>query len=164
MAPEKERGGNKAPLRGKIDTSMSEWTFAQKALLILASLELLWALAGFIAEPSFQIGTDAPTQKVLWVDFNGIHALSGLLLFGPALYFCRRPDWALYYVLYIAGALYITGIWAMFEEQPAYVFNFPSNANDGVFHLVTAVVFSIVAAIQIGRDRQSSSSLRSRTP
>ncbi|MDX6633887.1 MAG: hypothetical protein QOF06_90 [Solirubrobacterales bacterium] len=97
---------------------MSEWTFAQKALLILASLELLWALAGFVAEPSFQIGADAPTEKVLWVDFNGIHALSGLLLFGPALYFCRRPDWALYYVLYIAGALYITGICSSRNSPP----------------------------------------------
>jgi hypothetical protein len=128
---------------------MSEWTFAQKALLILASLELLWALAGFVAEPSFQIGADAPTEKVLWVDFNGIHALSGLLLFGPALYFCRRPDWA----LYIAAALYITGVWALFEEQPAYVFTFPSNVNDAIFHLATAVVFSLVAAVQLARDR-----------
>lgn len=77
---------------------MSEWTFAQKALLILASLELLWALAGFVAEPSFHI-------------------------------------------------------WVLFEEQPAYVFTFPSNVNDAIFHLATAVVFSIVAAIQIGQDR-----------
>jgi len=134
-------------------TRWSDWTFAQKALLILASLELLWALAGFIAEPSFNVGAEAPTVKVLWVDFNGIHALSGLLLFGPALYFCRRPDWALYYVLYIAAALYITGIWALFEERPAYVFTFPSNVNDAIFHLATAVVFSIVAAIQLRADR-----------
>lgn len=138
---------------------MSEWTFAQKGLLILSGLELLWALAGFIAEPSFQTGAGAPTAKVLWVDFNGIHALSGLLLFGPGLYFCRRPDWALYYVLYIAAALYITGIWALLEEQPAFVFNFPSNVNDGIFHLATAVLFSIVAAIQIGRDRAQSAGL-----
>ena len=89
---------------------MSDWTFAQRSLLILASLELLWALAGFVAEPRFHIGTDTPTKNVLGVDFNGIHALSGLLLFGPALYFCRRPDWALYYVIYIAAALYITGV------------------------------------------------------
>ena len=132
---------------------MSDWTFAQKSLLILASLELLWALAGFVAEPSFHIGANAPTEKVLWVDFNGIHALSGLLLFGPALYFCRRPDWALYYVLYIAAALYITGVWALFEEQPAYVFTFPSNVNDAIFHLATAVVFSIIAAAQIAQNR-----------
>lgn len=75
---------------------MSEWTFAQKALVILAALQLLWATAGLIAEPSFQIGADAPTTKVLWVDFNGIHALSGFLLFLPAFYFARRPDWALF--------------------------------------------------------------------
>ena len=135
---------------------MTDWTFAQKGLLVLAALQLLWALAGFVAEPSFQIGADAPTEKVLWVDFNGIHALSGLLLFAPALYFCRRPDWALHYVLYIAAALYITGIWALFEEQPAYVFTFPSNVNDAIFHLATAVVFSVVAAVQMREDRMRS--------
>lgn len=137
---------------------MSDWTFAQKSLLILASLELLWALAGFVAEPSFRVGAGAPTEKVLWVDFNGIHALSGLLLFGPALYFCRRLDWALAYVLYIAAALYITGVWALFEEQPAYVFTFPSNVNDAIFHLATAVVFSVVAAIQLAQDRAGGAS------
>ena len=109
----------------------SDWTFAQKGLVILCALQLLWALAGFVAEPSFQIGSDAPTEKVLWVDFNGIHALSGLLLFGPAFYFARRPDWALYYTLYIVVALYATGLWALFDEQPGWVFTFPDNANDG---------------------------------
>ena len=94
---------------------MNDWTFAQKALVVLAALQLLWATAGFIAEPSFQIGSDAPTEKVLWVDFNGYHALSGFLLFLPAFYFARRPDWALYYTIYVAAALFITGIWALFE-------------------------------------------------
>jgi hypothetical protein len=137
-----------------LNSALTHRTFAQKALLILASLELLWALAGFIAEPSFHFGAGAPTEKVLWVDFNGVHALSGLLLFGPALYFCRRPNWALYYVLYIAAALYITGVWALFDEQPAYVFTFPSNVNDAIFHLATAVLFSLVALIQVGQARQ----------
>jgi Domain of unknown function (DUF4383) len=132
---------------------MSEWTFAQKALVILAALQLLWATAGLIAEPSFQIGADAPTTKVLWVDFNGIHALSGFLLFLPAFYFARRADWALYYTVYVAAALWITGIWALFDEQPGWVFTFPSNVNDGVFHLVTGTLFAIVALIQVSRDR-----------
>jgi hypothetical protein len=131
------------------------WTFAQKALVTLAGLQILWAVAGLVAEPSFQIGAGAPTEKVLGVDFNGIHALSGLLLFGPAFYFARRPDWALLYVVYIAAALFITGIWALFEEQPAWVFNFPSNANDAIFHLSTGVVFAAVAAIQVAQDRDS---------
>jgi hypothetical protein len=134
---------------------MSDWTFCQKALVTLCALQLLWALAGFIAEPSFQIGPNAPTTKILWVDFNGIHALSGLLLFGPAFYFACRPDWALYYTLYIVVALYATGIWALFDDQPGWVFTFPDNANDGVFHLVTGTLFLAVAAIQISQDRDA---------
>jgi hypothetical protein len=135
---------------------MSDWTFAQKALVVLAALQLLWAVAGFLAEPSFQIGAGAPTEKVLGVDFNGIHALSGLLLFGPAFYFARRPDWALYYVIYIAAALFITGVWALFEQQPAWVFTFPSNVNDAIFHLATGIAFAAVAAIQVAQDRRLS--------
>ena len=75
----------------------AEWTLAQKGIVVLAAIQLLWALAGFVAKPSFQLGDEAPTEQVLWVDFNGYHALAGLLLFGPAFYFARRPDWALYY-------------------------------------------------------------------
>lgn len=135
----------------------SQWTFAQWSIVALAIVQLAWAVAGLIAEPSFHFGDGAPTERVLGVDFNGVHALSGLFLFGPALYFCRRPDWALYYVLYIAAALYITGVWALFEERPAYVFTFPSNVNDAIFHLATAVLFTAVAAVQIGQDRAAKS-------
>jgi len=39
------------------------WTFAQKAVVVLASLQLLWALAGFVAEPSFHFGAGAPTAS-----------------------------------------------------------------------------------------------------
>lgn len=56
-------------------------------------------------------------------------------------------------LLYIAAVLYITGVWALFEEQPAYVFTFPSNVNDAIFHLATAGVFSAVAAVQLREDR-----------
>lgn len=134
---------------------MSEWTFAQKALVVLAALQLVWATAGFVAEPSFHVGADAPTEKVLGVDFNGYHALSGFLLFLPAFYFARRPDWALYYTIYVAAALWITGVWALFAERPAWVFTFPDNANDGVFHLATGTLFAAVALIQLGRDRRA---------
>lgn len=140
---------------------MNDWTFCQKALVTLAALQLLWALAGFIAEPNFQIGADAPTEKVLWVDFNGIHALSGLLLFGPAFYFARRPDWALYYTLYIVVALYATGIWALFDEQPGWVFTFPDHANDGIFHLATGTLFLAVVGIQVRQNGVPASKLDS---
>jgi hypothetical protein len=134
--------------------SRAPWTFAQKGIVVLAALQLAWALAGFLAEPNFSIGADAPTERVLGVDFNGIHALSGLLLFGPAFYFALRPQWALLYAIYAAGALFITGIWALFDTQPAWVFTFPNNQADAVLHLGTGALFAAVAAIQIAQDRR----------
>jgi hypothetical protein len=134
-----------------------EWTFAQKGVVILAALQLLWATAGLIAEPSISFGKDAPTERVLWVDFNGVHALSGFLLFLPAFYFALRPKWALYYAIYVAGALYATGIWAFFDEQPAWVFTFPNNHSDAIFHIATGTLFAIVAVIQIGLNRSAAS-------
>lgn len=131
------------------------WTFAQKGIVILAAIQLLWALAGFIAEPNFSLGDDAPTERVLGVDFNGYHALAGLLLFGPAFVFALRPTWALFYAIYAAFALYATGIWAFFDEQPAWVFTFPNNNADAIFHIATGTLFALVAAIQIGIDRRS---------
>ncbi len=133
------------------------WTFAQKGIVILATIQLLWALAGFIAEPSFSLGADAPTERVLGVDFNGYHALAGLLLFAPAFYFALNPKWALYYAIYAAGALFLTGVWALFDEQPAWVFTFPNNTSDAIFHLATGALFAIVATIQLGLDRGAKS-------
>jgi Domain of unknown function (DUF4383) len=136
-----------------VTSRWSDWTFAQKALVILAALQLLWATAGLLAEPSFHVGAGAPTEKVLWVDFNGYHALSGFLLFLPAFYFARRPDWALLYTLYVAAALWLTGIWALFSEQPGWVFTFPDNANDAIFHMATGTLFAAVAAVQLSLGR-----------
>jgi Domain of unknown function (DUF4383) len=132
-----------------------QWTFAQKGIVVIAAIQLLWALAGFVAEPSFSFGEDAPTERVLGVDFNGNHALAGLLLFAPAFYFALNPKWALYYAIYVAGALIVSGIWALFSEQPGWVFTFPNNIADAIFHIATGVAFAIVAAIQLGLDHGS---------
>ncbi|HEY8081973.1 MAG TPA: DUF4383 domain-containing protein [Solirubrobacterales bacterium] len=132
-----------------------QWTFAQKGIVVLAALQLLWALVGLIAEPSIDFGDDAVTERVLGVDFNGVHALSGFLLFLPAFYFALRPKWALYYAIYVAVALVVTGIWALFDTQPAWVFTFPNNYSDAVFHLATGTLFAIVAVIQIAQDRSA---------
>lgn len=133
--------------------SRREWTFAQKAIVVLAALQLLWATAGLIAEPSIDFGAEAVTERVLWVDFNGVHAISGFLLFLPAFYFALRPTWALYYAIYVAVALIVTGVWALFDTQPAWVFTFPNNTSDGIFHIATGAVFALVATIQVGLDR-----------
>jgi Domain of unknown function (DUF4383) len=131
-----------------------QWTSAQWGIVVLATLQLAWATAGLIAEPSFSIGENAPTARVLGVDFNGVHALSGFLLFLPAYYFALRPKWALYYSIYVAGALFATGIWAAFDTQPAWVFTFPNNGADAVLHLTTGALFALIALVQIAQDRR----------
>jgi len=135
--------------------SRSRWTFAQWGIVTLASLQLLWAIAGLIAEPSFHFGDGAPTQRVLGVDFNGVHALSGFLLFLPAFYFALKPRWAVLYAIYAAVALITTGIWAAFSTSPAGIFTFPNNDADAVLHIATGVLFGLIAAIQLGLDRGS---------
>jgi hypothetical protein len=141
-----------------MSTSFSEWTFAQKAVVIVAGIHILWAIAGFIAEPSFHTGADAPTEKVLGVDFNGWHAAAGLLLFGPAFLFALRPDWALFYAFYAAFALISTGIWALWSNQVAIVFTFPNNEADAVFHIATGVIFLAIGLIQVAIQREQRAS------
>lgn len=130
-----------------------QWTFAQKGIVVLAAIQLAWALAGLVAEPSFGWGADAETERVLGIDFNANHALAGLLLFGPAFYFALNPRWAVYYAIYAAFALIVSGLWALFDEQPAWVFTFPNNVNDAIFHIAFGVLFAIVVVIQLGLDR-----------
>lgn len=133
--------------------SRPRWTFAQWGIVLLATLQLLWAIAGLIAEPSFHFGDGAPTQRVLGVDFNGVHALSGFLLFLPAYYFALKPRWAVLYAIYASAALIVTGIWAALSTSPAGVFTFPNNDADAVLHITTGVLFGLVAMIQLRLDQ-----------
>lgn len=131
----------------------TQWTFAQRGIVLVATLQLVWATAGLIAEPSFDFGEGAATERVLGVDFNGVHALSGFLLFLPAYYFVQKPRWAVLYAIYVAVALLVTGVWAIFSTSPAGIFTFPNNGADAVLHIATGVVFAVIAAIQLGLDR-----------
>jgi hypothetical protein len=133
--------------------SRSQWTFAQWGIVVLAVVQLAWALAGLIAEPSFHFGDGAPTQRVLGVDFNGVHALSGFLLFGPAFFFALKPRWALLYAIYAAVALIATGLWAIWSTSPAGIFTFPNNNADAILHISTGILFALVATIQLALDR-----------
>lgn len=135
--------------------SRSGWTFAQWGIVVLAVVQLAWAVAGLIAEPSFHFGDGAPTERVLGVDFNGVHALSGFLLFLPAFYFALKPRWAVLYAIYVAVALIVTGVWSIFSTSPAGIFTFPNNSADAVLHLTTGALFAAVAAIQIGIDQRN---------
>lgn len=141
-----------------------KWSFAQYGLLIICVLHVAQAIVGFILEPSFATGPDAPTVQLLGMDYNGWHAVAGLALFGPGLVFARRKSWSVLYLIAAAIAGALPGVWAFFSTQVAYVFSFPNNVTDAVVHLVTAAVMLAVAAIQIRVDgglRNSLADLRS---
>ncbi|MCT7661779.1 DUF4383 domain-containing protein [Mycobacterium deserti] len=129
-----------------------KWSFAQKGLLVICVLHVAQAVIGFIAEPSFATGPGAPTAQVLGMDYNGWHAVAGVALFGPGIFFATRKSWAVLYLLAAAIAGALPGIWAFFSQQVAYVFTFPNNITDAIVHMVSAAVMIAVAAVQIRRD------------
>jgi len=143
-----------------------KWSIAQVGLLIISALHVIQAVIGFILEPSFATGPDAPTVQLLGMDYNGWHAVAGLALFGPGLVFAMRKSWSVLYLIAAAIAGALPGIWAFFSTQVAVVFTFPNNVTDAVVHLVTAAVMLAVAAAQIRVDggiRNSLADLR-KTP
>ena len=129
-----------------------KWSFAQYGLLIISLLHVIQAVSGFIAEPSFATGPGAPTVQILGMDYNGWHAVAGLALFGPGLFFARRKSWAVLYLIAAAVAGALPGIWAFFSQQVAVIFAFPNNVTDAVVHLVTATVMLAIAGVQIRLD------------
>ncbi|KWX21674.1 DUF4383 domain-containing protein [Mycolicibacterium wolinskyi] len=131
---------------------MRRWSFAQWGLLLISLFHVVQAIIGFIVEPSFATGPDAPTAQILGMDYNGWHAVAGLALFGPGLVLCWRRSWAVLYLLLAAVAGALPGIWAFFSNQVAYIFAFPNNVTDAIVHLVTAAVMLAIAAVQIRRD------------
>lgn len=129
-----------------------KWSFAQFGLLVICVFHVVQAVIGFIAEPSFAIGPDAPTVQILGMDYNGWHAVAGLALFAPGLVFAMRKSWSVLYLLAagVAGAL--PGVWAFFSNQVAVVFAFPNNITDAVVHIATAAVMIAIAVVQICLD------------
>jgi len=128
------------------------WSFAQIGLLIICVLHVIQAVIGFILEPSFATGPNAPTVQLLGMDYNGWHAVAGLALFAPGLVFALRKSWAVLYLIAAAIAGGLPGIWAFFSHQVAVVFTFPNNITDAVVHLVTAALMIAVASVQIRLD------------
>jgi hypothetical protein len=84
--------------------------FIQKAVFVISAALLAWSVAGLIANPSFETGAGATSPRVLGVEFNGWHAISGFLLFGPGLLSALRRDWAQLFAVAAALLLVISGI------------------------------------------------------
>jgi hypothetical protein len=122
-------------------TAVEDATSIQRAVVVISLLLLAWSGAGLIANPDFATGDAATTERVLWVDFNGWHALSGILLATPGFLAARRADWSYAFALVAAAALIATGVWALFDTRPAGILPFENNEADALLHVGFASLY-----------------------
>jgi hypothetical protein len=129
---------------------MTESSFApvQWAAVAGAFAVLLWSVPGLIVNPDFAVGDSATAERVLGVDMNGWHALSGFLVAIPALVVATmRPQLSALYVAFAAASLIATGIWALLStEVAAGLFYFPNNEVDALLHFATSAIWLAGAA------------------
>jgi Domain of unknown function (DUF4383) len=119
--------------------SVAQWSAIAGALAVL-----VWSVPGLILNPDFATGDDATSVRVLAVDMNGWHAVSGFLIALPALFAATRRDLAVVFDLVAAGSLYATAVWAALETQVAGgLFYFPNNEADALLHVGTATIFLV---------------------
>jgi hypothetical protein len=125
-----------------------EITRWQRLLLAFCLLQLAWAAAGLVINPDFAIGADATSIPVFGVDFNGWHAVSGFLLFGPGLFAFDRDEIAVPFAWAAIAALLATALWTIFSERPAWVFYFPNASADIQLHVVSALILALLLLIR----------------
>src|SRR4051812_45772919 len=115
---------------------------------ILGSIAILvWSVPGLIANPDFSIGDSATSVRVLGVDMNGWHAVSGFLVATPGFFAALRRSWSALFNLAAAGALLSTAVWAAASTQVAGgLFYFPHGGSDALLHLATSTIFLVGAA------------------
>jgi hypothetical protein len=119
----------------------------QWAAILGSIVVLVWSVPGLIANPDFSIGDSATSARVLGVDMNGWHAVSGFLVAVPGFFAALRPSWAALFNLGAAGALLSTALWALLSTQVAAgLFYFPNGGADALLHLATSTIFLAGAA------------------
>jgi hypothetical protein len=114
---------------------------------ILGSIAVLvWSVPGLIANPDFHIGDSATSVRVLGVDMNGWHAVSGFLVAIPGLFAALRRSWSALFDLAAAGALLSTALWALSTQVAGGLFYFPHGGADALLHIGTSTIFLAGAA------------------
>src|SRR3954466_1145620 len=114
----------------------------QWAALVGSIVVGAWSLAGLIANPDFATGDSASAVRVLGVDMNGWHAVSGFLIVIPGLFATLRASWSALFNLAAAGGLIFTGIWALADaEVYGGVLYLPNGGADALLHFSVAAIF-----------------------
>ena len=113
---------------------------------------LVWSVPGLIINPDFSTGDAATAERVLGVDMNGWHAVSGFLIAIPALVLAPRPHLVARFLPLAAAGLIATAIWALISTQLAGgLFYFPNNETDAILHFATSAIFVAGAVSYFGR-------------
>jgi hypothetical protein len=126
------------------------WTAIVGSIVVL-----FWSVPGLVINPDFSTGDAATAERVLGVDMNGWHALSGFLVAIPVLLVARRPYLAAMFSTAAAAGLLATAVWALVDTQVAGgLFYFPHNETDALLHVGTATIFLAGAAHYFLADRR----------
>lgn len=126
----------------------------QVAGLLGAAAVLLWSVPGLVLNPDFSTGQSATTVRVLGVDMNGWHAVSGFLVAVPCLLVLRRPRLEAAVVAASAAGLLATALWAALTSRPfGGLFYFRDQGADVLLHVVVAGIFIAGAVSYVARAR-----------
>jgi hypothetical protein len=132
------------------------WVPVQWAAVLGSAVILAFCIPGMIINPDFAVGDAATAKRVLGVDMNGWHALSGFVVALPCLLAASRPALATVFVVAAAVSLIVTGIRALFNTYLAGgLFYFPNNITDAVLHLAVSTIFLAGAAHYVLVTRRS---------
>jgi hypothetical protein len=131
-------------MRNRIDQPVGD--LAGRVGAALAGMGF-WSIAVLIVNPDFATDDSATAKRVLGVDMNGWHAVSGLLVAVPAMLMASRPHLVARFLPLAAGGLIATAVWALFSTKLAGgLFYFPNNETDALLHFATSTIFLAGAA------------------
>lgn len=120
---------------------MSSWTITQRTCLVLGVLFLAHAVGGLIVNPDFAVGSATTAKTWLLMDWNGWHALTGMLLWSTSIVVAFRADRARLFALVVAIAQVPIVIWMVFDPRPLGLFLLPTTT-DLIFHSATVLLFA----------------------
>jgi len=121
--------------------------FVQWAAIAGSLAVLVWSIPGLIANPDFATGDAATSERVLGVDMNGWHAVSGFLVAIPGFLAALRRSWSAIFCAAAAASLFATAVWALADAHAVGgLFYFPHAWADAVLHLATGSIFLAGAA------------------
>lgn len=129
---------------------MKTWTSLQEVNLVLGVVLLIHSIGGMVVNPDFTVGSDATAETWLLMDWNGWHALSGIVVWSTAIAVSSRADWSRLFAPFVVAAQALTVIWMLFDPRPFGLVFLPTTA-DLIFHATTGAVYSV--AIVVDRNR-----------